>query len=94
MIFKGTDFFQEHDTFIRRPMLIHLCKAIYNNLKDNDKIRYLENINNIKLNVYDNCEKNFTRVSDKKFNEIETLKSQKETFSHILEAFNKPHTHS
>jgi carboxymethylenebutenolidase len=92
--FEGYGFFQEHDTFIRRPMLIHLCKAIYNNLKDNDKIRYLENINNIKLNVYDNCEKNFTRVSDKKFNEIETLKSQKETFSHILEAFNKPHTHS
>ena len=80
-------FFQEHDTFIRRPMLIHLCKTIYNNLKDNDKIKFLEDINNIKLNVYDNCEINFTRISDKKFNETETLKSQKETFSHILEAF-------
>jgi hypothetical protein len=75
-------------------MLIHLCKSIYNNLKDNDKIKFLEDINNIKLNVYDNCEINFTRISDKKFNETGTLKSQKETFSHILEAFNKPHTHS
>ena len=92
--FQGYGFFQEHDTFIRRPMLIHLCKTIYNNLKDNDKIKFLEDINNIKLNVYDNCEINFTRISDKKFNETETLKSQKETFSHILEAFNRPHTHS
>ena len=75
-------------------MLIHLCKKIYNNLKDNDKIKFLEDINNIKLNVYNNCEINFTRISDKQFNETEALKSQQETFSHILEAFNKPHTHS
>ena len=43
--FQGYGFFQEHDTFIRRPMLIHLCKSIYNNLKDNDKIKFLEDIN-------------------------------------------------
>ena len=71
MILKGINFFQEHDTFIRRPMLVHLCKTIYNNLKDNDKIKFLEDINNIKLNVYNNCEKNFTRISDNKFNELE-----------------------
>jgi len=75
-------------------MLVHLCKTIYNNLKDNDKIKFLEDINNIKLNVYDNCELSFTRISDNKFNETETLRSQKETFRHIIEAFNRPHTHS
>ena len=92
--FDGLNFFQEHDTFIRRPMLIHLCKRIYNDLKDNDKLKFLENVNNIKLNVYDKCEKNFTRISDKHFNESETLKSQQKTFTHILEAFKNPHTHS
>ena len=92
--FEGFDFFQEHDTFIRRPMLIHLCKDTYNNLKENDKLKFLDNVNNIKLNLYNNCEKNFTRISDKKFNELEMLNSQKETFNHILEAFNNPHTHS
>ena len=92
--FEGHDFFQEHDTFIRRPMLIHLCKKIYNDLKDSDKLKFLKNINNIKLNIYDKCEKNFTRISDKHFNESETLNSQKKTFTHILEAFKNPHTHS
>ena len=77
MIFKGMDFFKSMTLFIRRPMLIHLCKTIYNKLKDNDKIKFLEDINNIKLNVYENCEKNFTRISDKKFNETETLKVSK-----------------
>ncbi len=92
--FDGINFFQEHDTFIRRPMLIHVCKRIYNDLKDNDKIKFLENVNNIKLNVYEKCERNFTRISDKHFNESETLKSQQKTFTHILEAFKNPHTHS
>ena len=92
--FEGLNFFQEHDTFIRRPMLIHLCKNIYKNLKENDKIKYLENVNNIKLSVYDKCEVNFTRISDKQFNELETLNSHKETFNHIQQAFKNPHTHS
>ncbi|MBF95812.1 MAG: Carboxymethylenebutenolidase [Alphaproteobacteria bacterium MarineAlpha9_Bin4] len=92
--FEGYDFFQEHDTFIRRPMLIHLCKTVLNNLKNNSKLKYLENIKNIKLNIYDNCEKGFTRVSDEKFDENEALKSQKETFEHILASFKQPHTHS
>ena len=67
---------------------------LYNDLKDNDKIKFLENVNNIKLNVYEKCERNFTRISDKHFNESETLNSQKKTFTHILEAFKNPHTHS
>ena len=92
--FEGYDFFQEHDTFIRRPMLIHLCKTVLNNLKNNSKLKYLENIKNIKLNIYYNCEKGFTRVSDEKFDENEALKSQKETFEHILASFKQPHTHS
>ena len=92
--FDGFSFFQEHDTFIRRPMLIHLAKKIYNDLKENDKLKFLDNINNIKLNIYDKCEKNFTRISDKHFNESEALNSQAKTFTHILEAFNNPHTHS
>ena len=92
--FDGINFFQEHDTFIRRPMLIHLCKRIYKDLKDNDKLKFLENVNNIKLNVYEKCEKNFTRISDKHFNESEALNSQQKTFTHILEAFKNPHTHS
>ena len=48
MILMVLIFFKNHDTFIRRPMLIHLCKRIYNDLKDNDKIKFLENVNNIK----------------------------------------------
>ena len=92
--FDGFSFFQEHDTFIRRPMLIHLAKKIYNDLKENDKLKFLDNINNIKLNIYDKCEKNFTRISDKHFNDFEALNSQAKTFTHILEAFNNPHTHS
>ena len=75
-------------------MLVHLCKDTHNILKENDKHKFLENVNNITLNLYDNCEKNFTRISDIKFNELEMLNSQKKTFEHILEAFNKPHTHS
>ena len=31
--FEGINFFQEHDTFIRRPMLVHLCKQVYENLR-------------------------------------------------------------
>ena len=73
-------------------MLIHLCKDTYNNLKENNKLKFLDNVNNIKLKLYNNCEKNFTRISDKSFNELEMLNSQKETFNHILEAFNNPHT--
>ena len=92
--FEGTNFFQEHDTFIRRPMLIHLCESVFNNLKENDKLKFLENINNVKLNIYENCDKGFARISDKKFNVNETLKSQKEIFDHILTSFANPHTHS
>ena len=92
--FEGFEFFQKHDTFIRRPMLIHLCKNIFINLKENDKLKFLEDIKNVKLNVYENCEKGFTRISDKRFNESEALKSQKEIFEHILASFANPHTHS
>ncbi len=92
--FEGHDFFQEHDTFIRRPMLVHLSQSNYDGLKKNDKIKFLENVNNIKLLLYKQSYRNFTRVSDKNFDEDQALKSQKETFDHIKASFNKPYTHS
>ena len=92
--FEGNDFFQEHDTFVRRPMLIHLCKNIYQDLIAKDKIKFLENINNINLNIYEGCQRSFTRISSDNFNEEETLIAQKKTFEHILAAFKKPHTHA
>ena len=92
--FEGVDFFQEHDTFIRRPMLVHLCKQVYENLKMKDKLKFVDGINNLELHVYEDCEKGFTRISDKAFNENECLNTQRLTFQHITKAFNNPHTHS
>ena len=92
--FEGTDFFQEHDTFIRRPMLVHICKEVFDDLKIKDKLKFLEGVNNVKLSVYDDCNKGFTRISDRSFNETAYLNCQKKTFDHIVNAFKNPHTHS
>ena len=91
---EGVDLFREHDTFIRRPMLVHLCKQVYENLKIKNKLKFIDGINNLQLNVYENCEKGFTRIPDKAFNENEYLNTQKLTFQHFTKAFNSPHTYS
>ena len=39
-------------------------------------------------------EDNIDSIKQSKSNEEEALKSHKETFNHILEAFKNPHTHS
>ena len=62
--FLGDDFFQENNTFIRKPMLIHLSRKIYKVIKDKNKIDFIENVKNVKLEVYD-TESNFHRLGDK-----------------------------
>ena len=67
---------------------------VYENLKMKDKLKFVDGINNLELHVYEDCEKGFTRISDKAFNENECLNTQRLTFQHITKAFNNPHTHS
>ena len=74
-------------------MLVHLCKQVYENLRVKDKLKFIDGINNLQLNVYENCQKGFTRISDKAFNEDE-WKIQKLSLHHITKAFNNPHTHA
>ena len=82
-----------NDCFLMSATCKH-SQSNYDGLKKNDKIKFLENVNNIKLLLYKQSYRNFTRVSDKNFDEDQALKSQKETFDHIKASFNKPYTHS
>ena len=90
--FYGSSFFKDNDTYIRRPMLIHLSKDIYKEIKNNDKIQYIEKMQNINLNIYDNCHKNFFRISDKSYDEKITSQANKITLKHIKDSFAKPHS--
>ena len=89
--FNGSKFFIENDTFIRRPMLLHLSNDIYESIKIDKKENFIENVNNIDLNVYDKCYKNFYRIADKNYNENKTVEANKLTLSHIKNSFAKPH---
>ena len=58
-------------------MLVHICKEVFDDLKIKDKLKFLEGVNNVNLSVYDNCNKGFTRISDRSFNETAYLNCQK-----------------
>ncbi len=89
--FYKDNFFQENDTFIRRPMLIHLNNNYYKNLKDNNKNIYIENTNNVNLRLYEQCNMNFYRISDVNYNEEYCKQAEDLTLKHIDTAFKKPH---
>ena len=89
--FNGSKFFKENDTFIRRPMLLHLSNDIYEGIKIDKKENFIKGVNNINLNVYSDCYKNFYRIADKNYNDTNTTKANKLTLSHIKESFAKPH---
>ena len=90
--FYESSFFQENDTFIRRPMLIHLSKPTYTYLVDNEKAKFIEKVNNIKLRLYDTCQNNFFRMSDKNFNSDYYTQAETLTLEHVDAAFKKPHS--
>ena len=89
--FNGSNFFIENDTFIRRPMLLHLSNDIYESIKIDKKENFIEDVNNINLNVYNDCYKNFYRIADKNYNENNTAKANKLTLGHIKKSFAKTH---
>ncbi len=89
--FNGTDFFIENDTFIRRPMLIQVSDETYEKIKINKKEKFIENVKNINLKVYNNCSTNFYRIADKNYNEEFYLNANKLTLNHIKKSFAKPH---
>ncbi len=89
--FYKDSFFQENDTFIRRPMLVHLNKNCYKSLQDNKKSIFIEDTNNIDLKLYEKCNTNFYRISDVNYNEEYTKKAEDLTLSHINTSFKKPH---
>ena len=90
--FNGYDFFIENDTFIRRPMLIHLSNDSYKNINTHKKEEFIKDVKNIDLKVYDYCSYNFYRVADKNYNEEFTTVANKLTLNHIKKSFAKPHT--
>ncbi len=90
--FEGTNFFQDNNTPIRRPMLIHLNKKNYNFFDMKNKTELLSKVNNIELQVYDNCDNNFYRIADKNYNHTAYLNSFDKTIEHIKKSFAKPHT--
>ena len=90
--FEGANFFQENDVDIRRPMLIHLNKSTNDYLKNEKKEEFIKNIKNIDVQVYENCSKNFYRISDKNYNAEVSRISFDKTLQHIKKAFAKPHS--
>ena len=77
---------------MRRPMLIHLNKSTSDFLKNEKKEKFIKNIKNIDVQLYENCSNNFYRISDKNYNaEISRISFDK-TLQHIKEAFAKPHS--
>ena len=90
--FYQSDFFQGNDTFIRRPMLIHISREINDKIKLNNKDKFIKDINNIDLVIYEDKKKNFFRKSDINFDFHATLAANKKTEEHILECFKNPHS--
>ena len=90
--FYGTNFFRTHDTFIRRPMLIHLSEKTFSTLKKNEKLEYLSNIKNIELKLHKKTDINFFRNGDKNFNNTNASLANKITEKHILQNFNNPYS--
>jgi hypothetical protein len=72
-------------------MLLHLSNDIYESIKIDKKENFIEDVNNINLNVYNDCFKNFYRIADKNYNENNTAKANKLTLGHIKKSFAKPH---
>ena len=90
--FEGTDFFQEHDTSIRRPMLIHLNKKSYNLFEKENKLDHINKVTNVETKIYDNCNANFYRIADKNYDQAAYLNSFNKTIEHIKRSFAKPHS--
>ena len=90
--FEGINFFQDHDTSIRRPMLIHLNKKNYDFFEKENKLDLINKIDNIKIKIYDNCNINFYRIADKNYVHAAYLNSFDNTLDHIKKSFAKPHT--
>ncbi len=90
--FKGYDFFDEKETSIRRPMLVHLSNDCYKTLLEKKKNSFFENKQNVNLKVYDNCKGSFYRIADNLYNKEQTIIVNNFTLEHIKEAFAKPHT--
>ena len=90
--FEGNNFFQENDTFIRRPMLIHLSKNVYNEICESEKNNFIENIQNIKIEHYSECTSNFYRIADNNYKKLYAENAFSKTLVHIEKAFEKPHT--
>ena len=90
--FEGTNFFQEHDTSIRRPMLIHFNKKNYDFFEKENKIELINKSINIEIKIYENCSTNFYRIADKNYNHSAYLNSFDNTLEHIKRSFAKPHT--
>ncbi len=88
--FSGCNFFSKNDTFIRRPMLIHLSTMSYDNIKNKGKIEYIENVNNIDLKIHE-ASTNFYKISDKNYDEEKSIIASKQTIQHIAKAFKNPH---
>ena len=72
-------------------MLVHLSNKYYQELKKKNKNSLLEDENNITLKLYDKCNDNFYRMSDKNFIEEYYRMSESLTLKHIVESFKKPH---
>ena len=90
--FYENNIFKENDTFLRRPMLIHLSEEVYNSLNKKNKLDYIDNIKNISLKLYKNSKINFFRLGDENFDEFLTLSANKLTEKHITKSFNHPYS--
>lgn len=90
--FVGINFFQKHDTSIRRPMLIHLNKKNYNFFEEENKLDLINKVDNVEIQIYDSCNTNFYRIADKHYNHTAYLNSFAKTLEHIKKSFDKPHT--
>ena len=90
--FHNTKIFKNSETFIRRPMLIHLSKDVFERIKLDDNLKFLENINNIKLHIYENNKQDFYRRSDLNFDAASAKNASNITEKHISESFQNPHS--
>ena len=90
--FHGFKFFKDNDTFIRRPMLVHLSGPVFSSLEKSNKNNLLENEEKINIFKYENCLNNFYRIADKNYNYQGSLDSFNKTLEHIKKSFDKPHT--
>ena len=61
-------------------------------LKMKKKKAFIKNIKNIDVLVYENCNNNFYRISDRNYDAESSRISFDKTLNHIKKGFDKPHS--